>query len=130
MANCLWCHLFPQDPNSTPTFFNAVLQVARTSRITATILKGSFDMKTDEDEDDAKFVYFSSSDISTDEESLVPIKKRRRPRFTKKKANNKGANKLAWIKRSSLLNKEKIIIVLSQIKIEMIEASYNAPPKN
>ncbi|XP_071508803.1 uncharacterized protein [Diadema antillarum] len=85
--------ILTKDPNSTPTFFNAVLQIARTQRITATILKGSFSIS--KDEDDTKFVYFSSSDISTDEESEVPIKKRKRPRFIKKRGMLKDALKIS-----------------------------------
>ncbi|XP_041454743.1 cyclic nucleotide-gated cation channel beta-3-like [Lytechinus variegatus] len=86
--------ILTRDPETTPTFFNAVLQIARNKRITATILKGSFNMKNEDDDDDSRFAFYSSSDISTDEEAPVTIKKRKRPRFTKKKGLIKDALKL------------------------------------
>eukprot|EP00057_Strongylocentrotus_purpuratus_P035334 XP_798644.2 PREDICTED: uncharacterized protein LOC594100 [Strongylocentrotus purpuratus] len=86
--------ILTRDPETTPTFFNAVLQIARNKRITATILKGSFNMNNEDEEDESRFAFYSSSDISTDEEGEIPIKKRKRPRFLKKKGLLKDALKL------------------------------------
>ena len=47
-------------------------------------------MNNDDEEDDSIFAFYSSSDISTDEEGQIPIKKRKRPRFLKKKGLLKG----------------------------------------
>ncbi|PIK39194.1 hypothetical protein BSL78_23972 [Apostichopus japonicus] len=62
-----------KNPSNSPSkFFKAVLEIARSKHISATILRGSFDSKTDDEE--ATFFHYSSSDISDDE--FLPREKR------------------------------------------------------
>ncbi|KAJ8041706.1 Cyclic nucleotide-gated cation channel beta-1 [Holothuria leucospilota] len=80
--------ILTKNVNNTPSkFFKAVLEVARSKHISATILKGSFDSSQNEEE--KEFFHYSSSDISGDE--FLPVERgsfRKRTKRGKKVLDN------------------------------------------